>query len=525
MDTEQQLLYNSFTALYSGMYIRRGQRLTIPNRSVEKLGFWLDKFGSPTGNVTYTIRKVSNDSIIASKVWGNASLLSFSTTYYEVTFDSAVTINEEVRICVEFSGGDSHNFVWMAYQSTDVKVGEFRTGYNAPIWVDTTGDIAYIYTYSSPPIPPVVPSGTTEAATLVGDVDAILNGEVTDDGGEDCLVRFQYGTTVAYGTNTAWQTGKVTDDIFSQRITGLTPLTGYHFRAQIKNSAGTANGADKTFTTTSLPTPFLRRVLRDTFGGGSDISAANPLQVYDPAVFNSLVVYEGTATADGPDTSTITDTVLATKPDFNGQLVVITSGDYKGQTRDIDQVTNAGGGKVHVATAFDGTIVEDVTYVILSIRPTTAEVAAIEAKLDNGTTGLAALKALVDSKARGRLQIAATTINLNQAAGSKHLFTGFLQDVVLEKLVLRMPNVDISGGGLTSISIQTDDAEPQIFVSPATGALVNLTPEAQVSWTGACLIKEWTEIQLTIAGAATGIACSCDVVAACRAVVAGGYLV
>jgi len=27
-----------------------------------------------------------------------------------------------------------------------------------------------------------------------------------------------------------------------------------------------------------------RRLLRAVFGGGSDISAANPLQVYDPAV-------------------------------------------------------------------------------------------------------------------------------------------------------------------------------------------------------------------------------------------------
>ncbi len=118
------------------------------------------------------------------------------------------------------------------------------------------------------------------------------------------------------------------------------------------------------------------------------------VQVFDPAVFNSLVVYEGTATADGPNTSTITDTVLATKPDFNGQLVVITSGDYKGQTRDIDQATDIAGGQVHAAKAFDGIIVEGVTYRILSIRPTTAEVADIEAKLDHVAWGLSALAGL-----------------------------------------------------------------------------------------------------------------------------------
>jgi len=243
---------------------------------------------------------------------------------------------------------------------------------------------------------------------------------------------------------------------------------------------------------------------------------AGRLQVYDPKVFNSLVVYEGIATADGPDTSTITDTVLATKPDFNGQLVVITSGDYEGQTRDIDQATNVGGGKVHVAAAFGGTIVSGVTYVILSIRPTTAEVADIETKCD-------AIKTQTDPKVAGKLQMAATTIELNQAAGSYDLFTGTTQDVVVEKLMIRIP-VDVSGGAMTSLSIQTDDTTPQVFIDATAGAKANLTAQAQLAWTGAVLLKADKKIQLTIAGAATGIACDCDVIAECRAVVAGGYL-
>ena len=244
----------------------------------------------------------------------------------------------------------------------------------------------------------------------------------------------------------------------------------------------------------------LTRVLRAVFGDGSDISAANPLQVYDPAVFNSLVVYEGTATADGPDTSTITDTVLATKPDFNGQLVVITSGDYKGQTRDIDQATNIAGGQVHVAAAFGGIIVSGATFVILSIRPTTVEATSI-----------------------GKLQVATATIELNQAAGAKDLFTGTTQDVVVEKLMIRIP-VDVPGGAMASLSIQTDDTTAQIFIDATTGAKANLTAQAQLAWTGAILLKATKKIQLTIAGAATGIACSCDVVVEYRAVVAGGYL-
>lgn len=111
-------------------------------------------------------------------------------------------------------------------------------------------------------------------------------------------------------------------------------------------------------------------------------------EVYDPKVFNSLVAYEGTATSDGPDASTIVDTVLAGKPDYNHQLVVITSGSYQGQTKTIDQVTT--GENVHVAVAFDGIITSGTTFLILAILPTTAVVAAIEDKLDHAEYGLQA---------------------------------------------------------------------------------------------------------------------------------------
>lgn len=128
-----------------------------------------------------------------------------------------------------------------------------------------------------------------------------------------------------------------------------------------------------------------------------------------------------------------------------------------------------------------------------------------------------------DPKVMGKLQVAATTIELNQAVGDKDLFLGTDQDVVVEKLVIRIP-VDVSGGAMDSLSIQTDDTTAQVFIDATTGAKANLTAQAQLAWTGAVLLKATKKIQLTIAGAATGIACSCDVVCECRAVVAGGYL-
>lgn len=134
----------------------------------------------------------------------------------------------------------------------------------------------------------------------------------------------------------------------------------------------------------------------------------------------------------------------------------------------------------------------------------------------------------VRPKIKGKLQVAHTTIDLNQAAATYDLFTAVTQDVAIEKLVIRMPAI-VAGGALTSIAIQTDDATPQVFITAAEGAVANLTSEAQLSWApagGAIILDAGTgaKIRLTIAGGAHGAAYVCDVVAEYRAVVSGGYL-
>jgi len=119
---------------------------------------------------------------------------------------------------------------------------------------------------------------------------------------------------------------------------------------------------------------------------------------------------------------------------------------------------------------------------------------------------------------------AATTIDLNQAAGDYDLFTGSAQVVLLESLVIRMPT-EACGGALTSIAIQTDDATPQEIINSTDGAVANLTSEGQLAWTGCVYIPVGAKIQLTIGGGAHGSEYLCNVVAAYRAVVSGGVLV
>ena len=129
---------------------REGQRLTIPNRTITKLAFYICKRGAPTGTVTFTIRKVSDDSIIASKLWGNAADLPLLIdTWEKVTFDTPVLVNEEVRILFETTAGDISNCVLSRRTATDVKAGE-QYSYKPSgggAYVDYAGDFMYKYYY------------------------------------------------------------------------------------------------------------------------------------------------------------------------------------------------------------------------------------------------------------------------------------------------------------------------------------------------------------------------------------------
>lgn len=166
-DTEEQTTGSYLGAwLYNGGWVRSGQKLTISNRIVSKLGFWLCKAGSPSGNITFSIRKVSDDDVIVSGVWGNASSLNTTPTYREVTFGSPTLINEEVRILVEFGGGNSSNPVKAYINDGDVKADE-----NMQQWIPSSYsnypnmDYVYIYTYT-PGI--VAPAVTTQAVDDIG---------------------------------------------------------------------------------------------------------------------------------------------------------------------------------------------------------------------------------------------------------------------------------------------------------------------------------------------------------------------
>lgn len=159
MAVEEQLVgVYHYRVGYPNDIDKMGQDLNIPNREVTKLGFWLEKVGSPTGNVTLTIRKKSDKSLIVSKLWGSAAGIG-ADTYVEVTFDTPTVVNEDVLILIETDWVHIDNYLKIKDVSSDVKANEQFVRYYEGGWqYKPTYDAAYRYTYITAPLPKIAPA-------------------------------------------------------------------------------------------------------------------------------------------------------------------------------------------------------------------------------------------------------------------------------------------------------------------------------------------------------------------------------
>ena len=106
---------------------------------------------------------------------------------------------------------------------------------------------------------PTAPTVSTSSASSVTATTAILNGEVTVDGGATISERgFVYALTSDDGTPTLGevdgttvfkQTSSGTTGSFNEVVSGLSPSSSYTYVAYATNSAGTTEGSVQTFTT------------------------------------------------------------------------------------------------------------------------------------------------------------------------------------------------------------------------------------------------------------------------------------
>ncbi len=158
---------------------------------------------------------------------------SYGTKTAEVNAGSGTTNLEENKTVTGLLSGTTYHFRLVAKNSHGTADG---------------GDQVFS-TLSKPAV-------ETKAATSVRATGATLNGTVNPEKFETTY-HFEYGPTTSYGTSVPVPSANVGSgtSTLEQRetVAGLEVNTTYHYRIVATNSAGTADGLDKTFTTLTVP--------------------------------------------------------------------------------------------------------------------------------------------------------------------------------------------------------------------------------------------------------------------------------
>jgi uncharacterized protein (TIGR02145 family) len=169
----------------------------------------------------------------------------------------------------------------------------------------------------------VVPTLTTTAITAITPTTAATGGNITADGGGTVTARgVAYATTAnptVAGTKTSDATGT---GVFTSNLTGLTPNTLYHVRAYATNSAGTAYGADVSFTTSPIGVPTLTTVavtsitLTTAVSGGTITADGSGAITARGVVWSTTTgpTIAGSKTTDGTGIGTFASTLTPLNP-------------------------------------------------------------------------------------------------------------------------------------------------------------------------------------------------------------------
>ena len=201
----------------------------------------------------------------------------FGTISWTATVPSGTTVKFQIA-------ANNDNSTWV-FRGPDGTAGTYYTSSGAVVWSSLDGNryVKYKAFLSTPdtglnPVlhdvtitysrQVVLPTVTTGDATPVEETTATLHGAVTNDGGEACQYRFQYGTVTGnYNAATGWTGSVLTGESFSADVSGLGKGTKYYFRAQVKNSNGTGSGPELTLLTkpdAPVEGSFIAKAISDT---------------------------------------------------------------------------------------------------------------------------------------------------------------------------------------------------------------------------------------------------------------------
>lgn len=139
------------------------------------------------------------------------------------------------------------------------------------------------------------PTATTGLAGAVGADSATLGGSA-DANGRSSIVRFEYGTSTAYGSTTAPQSigSYNASRSATAEVNGLQPDTEYHYRTVVENDIGVVGyGLDRTFKTPATAKAPCEVDPKAKGCEGYDYCEANPSQpgcVLKPALSNLIAV-------------------------------------------------------------------------------------------------------------------------------------------------------------------------------------------------------------------------------------------
>lgn len=118
----------------SGVWSRLGQRLTTGDWTITTIGYRICREGNPTGNIVLSLYDSVTGELIAARTWGDAGDLPEANVgtseYQKVTFDPPIRlVNRDIRLVVEYWGGNGTDYVRAGYFSGDRRSGEWYTNY------------------------------------------------------------------------------------------------------------------------------------------------------------------------------------------------------------------------------------------------------------------------------------------------------------------------------------------------------------------------------------------------------------
>ena len=175
------------------------------------------------------------------------------------TLNGAITLGDESITAQGFEWKATAGGTYTAVNATGTTLSYNLTGltantsYTFRAFATTASGTTYgtektFTTLSASVTPPTV---TTQAADNIAQTSATLHGTITPGSESITAQGFEWKTTSG-GTYTAVN---ATGTTMSHNLTGLTPNTGYTFRAFATTASGTTYGTELTFTTTNDQTP------------------------------------------------------------------------------------------------------------------------------------------------------------------------------------------------------------------------------------------------------------------------------